>query len=179
LDADIPEKGVTFASRNTDWGARIAVQPGLDVVLNRAHHWSGRALNDRDLVLWTGFTIVLPGGNLYYAGDTGPAKMHWGEEAAAVGPIRLAILPIGPNHINTPQSRYHIKAVDAVTAFEQLNMPYALGVHWGTFEMSDEPVNGARDLLRKSLEDRHLPADRFRTLEAGGTWDVPPLAFAE
>lgn len=157
-----------------DWNERIDIEPGLNIVLNRAHHWSGRTLDDRDLVLWAGFTIVLPGGNVYYAGDSGPGKMHWAGEAKLVGPVRLAILPIGPNFIKTPQSRYHITAADAVTAFQQLGMPYTLGVHWGTFEMSDEPVNGARSLLEEALRTRQMPTGRFRTLEAGEAWNVPP-----
>lgn len=159
-----------------DWGDRIAVRPGIDLVLNRAHHWSGRWLNDRDLVLWTGFTLVLPGGNVYYAGDTGPGDMAWVDEAKMVGPIRLAILPIGPTHVDTPQSRYHINARDAVTAFERLGAPNTLGVHWGTFEMTDGPVDGSPTMVRSEVAARNLPADRFRTLEAGASWDVAQTA---
>ena len=161
-----------------DWNDRIDVKPGLGIILNRAHHWSGRALHDRNFVLWTGFTVLLPGGNVYFAGDTGPGKMRWASEAKRVGPIRLAILPIGPNFIRTPQSRYHITAANAVNAFQELGTPYTLGVHWGTFEMSDEPVNGARLMLEDELATRRMPANRFRTLEAGGSWDVPPIPTA-
>jgi L-ascorbate metabolism protein UlaG (beta-lactamase superfamily) len=156
-----------------DWNQRVTIKAGLDIALSRAHHWSGRALRDRNLVLWTGFVIILPGGNVYYAGDSGPGKMRWAAEAKPFGPVRLAILPIGPNFIKTPQSRYHITAAEAVSAFAQLGMPYTLGVHWGTFEMSDEPVNGARTLLNEALKAGKSPANRFRTLEAGEAWDVP------
>lgn len=170
IDTLLNKRGMTAVG--ADWGQRVNVKPGIDLVANRAHHWSGRGLNDRDLTLWLGFTLVLPGGNLYYAGDTGPGDMAWVDEARRVGPIRLAILPIGPTHINTPQSRYHINAPDAVTAFERLGMPYTLGVHWGTFEMSDEDVNGSPMIMQGEVEKRKLPTGRFRTLEAGDAWDV-------
>ena len=96
------------------------------------------------------------------------------DEAKRIGLIRLAILPIGPTHMHTPQSRYHISARDAVTAYERLGSPYTLGVHWGTFEMSDEPIDGSPSMVRSEITARHLPEGRFRTLEAGAAWDVAP-----
>ena len=60
IDALLQRDGIP--ARGGDWNERISVRPGLDILLNRAHHWSGRGLHDKDLVLWTGFTILLPGG---------------------------------------------------------------------------------------------------------------------
>jgi L-ascorbate metabolism protein UlaG (beta-lactamase superfamily) len=72
-----------------DWGQRFTLRPGVDVILDRAHHWSEHGIGDHDRTLWTGFTITLPGGNLYFAGDTGPGDMRWAIEAARAGPVRL------------------------------------------------------------------------------------------
>ncbi len=161
-----------------DWGQRVTVRPGIAVILNRAHHWSAHGPHDHNRTLWTGFTVTLPGGNLYYAGDTGPGDMRWATEAARLGPVRLAILPIGAWHFNGAESGNHIGPADAVAAFGQVGAAYALGVHWGTFELTSEGIDQPRDGLRKALADAHVAAVRFRTLEAGGSWDVPAMRDA-
>jgi L-ascorbate metabolism protein UlaG (beta-lactamase superfamily) len=158
-----------------DWGQTVPVRPGIDVVINRAHHWSGRWLNDHNLVLWAGYTFKLPGGNIYYAGDTGPGDWSWVNEASRVGPIRLAILPIGPTHVRSRQPESHITAPQAEAVWERLGMPYALGVHWGTIEMTDSEINASPAMLHTSIAERKMPSDRFRTIEAGDHWDVGPM----
>jgi L-ascorbate metabolism protein UlaG (beta-lactamase superfamily) len=157
-----------------DWGQAVTVRPGVDVILDRAHHWSEHGIGDHDRTLWTGFTITLPGGNLYFAGDTGPGDMRWAIEAARAGPVRFAILPIGAYHFEGRISGNHIGPDQAVTAFGQLHASYALGVHWGTFELTaeaiDDPPNGLAVALRKA----GIGSDRFRVLEAGQSWRIPP-----
>ena len=161
-----------------DWDARIPVRPGIEVIVERAHHWSARWDDDHDSALWTGFTVVLPGGNLYFAGDTGPGDMSWVKEAAVRGPVRLAILPIGAFKPNLPPSGNHIDPAEAVTAFEQLNAAYALGVHWGTFELTPERINDPPEYLASALQQQDIASDRFRATVAGEPWTIPPLAEA-
>lgn len=157
-----------------DWGETVPVRPGIGVIINRAHHWSGRWLNDHNLVLWAGYTFVLPGGNIYYAGDTGPGDWSWVDEASRIGPIRLAILPIAPTHVRSRQPESHITAPQAEAVWEHLGMPYALGVHWGTIEMTDQEINGSPAMIHSLIAQRKLPSGRFRTIEAGDSWDVGP-----
>lgn len=160
-------------SQARDWGGVVHVRPGTDVYLDRVHHWSARTPEDKNRTLWTGFTITLPGGNLYYAGDTGAGDMQWGPEAARHGPVRFAILPIGAIHANGVVTGNHIGPAEAVAAFEQLHAGYALGVHWGTFELTDEPINLPPTLLRQSLAKAAIAPDHFRVTEAGEQWSIP------
>ncbi|MBW6532632.1 MBL fold metallo-hydrolase [Sphingomonas sp. RRHST34] len=155
-----------------EWGQTIPIKTGVDVVVNRAHHWSGRWINDHNLVLWAGYTIVLPGGNIYYAGDTGPGDWAWVADALRARPIRLAILPIGPTHVHSRQPESHITAPQAEALWEKLGMPFALGVHWGTIEMTDQEINGSPDMVHLLIKKHGRPQDRFRTIEAGDSWDV-------
>jgi L-ascorbate metabolism protein UlaG (beta-lactamase superfamily) len=164
-----------------DWGGTVPVKPGITVTLTRAHHWSARWIDDIDRSLWTGFRIALPGGDVYYAGDTGPGDMRWAGEARALSaaPIRLALLPIAPYHVSGRQTGNHIDPAQAVTAFGQLGAGYALGVHWGTFELGSEPIDDAPKRLAIALAAGHIDADRFRTLDAGESWMVPELGASE
>ena len=155
-----------------DWGQTITLR-GLRITIDRAHHWSRRWLKDRNATLWTGFTIHLPGGDVFYAGDTGPGDLIWAREAAALGPVRLAILPIGAIHANGVVTGNHIDPAGAVAAFGILWAGSALGVHWGTFELTDEPIDLPPRLLAQATAAAHLAPGRFRVIEPGVAWEVP------
>ena len=173
-DALLARYGIRAQAR--DWGGRVAVRRGLDVVVTRAHHWSGHGLGDHDRALWSGFVVTLPGGNLYFAGDTGPGDMRWAIEARRYGPVRLALLPIGAYHFTGAETGNHIGPHQAVAAFEQLGAAYALGVHWGTFELTSEGIDQPRIELHRALERAHIPLKRFRATEVGRTWMIPPAS---
>ncbi len=160
-----------------DWGASFPVRPGITVTLTRAHHWSARWIDDIDRALWVGFRITMPGGDIYYAGDTGPGDMRWATEAKAAGtaPIRFALLPIAPYHITGRQTGNHIMPEQAVTAFQQLGAAYALGVHWGTFELGTEPIDDPPQRLQSTLVAQNIDPARFRTLDTGQGWMIPEL----
>lgn len=161
-----------------DWGQAFRFRPDIDVEITRAHHWSARWYDDRDRALWCGFRIALPsGGDLYYAGDTGDGKMVWAHQAAQdKRPIRLAILPIAPYKLTEKQTGNHIDPDGAVEAFGILHPAWALGVHWGTFELGEEAVDDAPKRLAASLTHHDIAPDRFRTLDAGQSWEIPAVA---
>ncbi|QXQ06585.1 MBL fold metallo-hydrolase [Sphingosinicellaceae bacterium] len=176
-DVLLADHGIKAVAR--DWGGTVAVAPGVIVTLHRAHHWSAHWVDDHDLTLWTAFRVTLPGGDLYYAGDTGPGDMKWGLEARTERPVRLAVLPIGAIKLEGAPSGNHIGPAEAVTAFGQLGAAYALGVHWGTFELTSEAIDEPPQLLAKVLAEKHIEAGRFRVLEAGGAWEIPAIAGPE
>jgi len=123
--------------------------------------------------------VTLPGGNLYYAGDTGEGDMRWAVEARRHGPVRLALLPIGAYHFSGGATDNHIGPVQAVTAFQQLGAAWALGVHWGTFELTSEGIDQPREVLRATLAERRIAADRFRATEAGATWTIGDMSVTD
>ncbi|QJU58631.1 Zn-dependent hydrolase [Sphingomonas sp. AP4-R1] len=169
-----------------DWGEPVQVRPGrtladgtriepIEVIPERVHHWGSRWMADRNRALWSGFTVTLPGGNLFFAGDTGWGDGSWPKDAAHDGPYRLALLPIGAYQPREMMSGNHIGPVEAVAAFKALGAANALAVHWGTFRLSNEGMDEPPALLRKTLAAQHIAPDRFRALEVGRNWDVPSL----
>jgi hypothetical protein len=80
--------GITAVAR--DWGDSVAVRDGISVAVERVQHWSSRWGVDRNRALWAGFTIVLPGGNVFFAGDCGYDRSAFAA-AARRGPVRLAL----------------------------------------------------------------------------------------
>jgi L-ascorbate metabolism protein UlaG (beta-lactamase superfamily) len=146
-DAVIGNVGVPATA--LDWGGRVAVRPGIEVVVTRNHHWGSRWFADRNRALWSSFTVRLPGGNVFFAGDTGFGDGRWPAEAARYGPIRLALLPIGAFRFIPGQMGIgsHMGPVDAVEAYRRLGAAHAIPIHWGTFRLSFEGYDTPPKLL--------------------------------
>ncbi|HEY0413588.1 MAG TPA: MBL fold metallo-hydrolase [Allosphingosinicella sp.] len=161
-----------IAAAAFDWGGS-AMAAGVPVTVERVHHWGSRWGTDRNRALWSGFTVRLPGGNLFFAGDTGFGDGGWADEAAKHGPFRLAILPVGAYLPREVMSGNHMDPDEAVEVFRRLGAKSALGVHWGTFQLTFEAIDDPPRRLRAALARRGMKGDRFVTTEAGRTFRVP------
>ncbi|PCD04795.1 Zn-dependent hydrolase [Sphingomonas spermidinifaciens] len=162
-----------------DWG-RAATVGGASVHVVRNHHWSSRWFADRNRALWSAFVVELPGGNLFFAGDTGFGDGAWPREAAAIGPIRLALIPIGafrfqPGEMGTGS---HIGPREAVRVWDRLGSPIALPIHWGTFKLSAEARETPPAMLELLMRCAGLPVARFGRREVGRPFDVPAVEAA-
>lgn len=174
-DSVIGQAGVKAIAR--DWGGRVALRPGIDVIVNRSHHWDSRWFADRNRALWSSFVVTLPsGGNLFFAGDTGAGDFGWVDKAASYGPIRLALIPIGAFRFTAGQmaSGSHIGPVDALEVYRRLGAARALGVHWGTFRLSFEGWDTPPRLL--AAAERCTGQTGFGTEPIGRTVEVPVYA---
>ncbi len=161
-----------------DWGQRAEITPGVEVIVTRNHHWGSRWFSDRNRALWSSFVIRTPGGNIFFAGDTGLGDGEWPREAAALGPVRLALIPIGAFRFAEGQmeSGSHIGPGGAVRVFARLGAAHAVPIHWGTFRLSyegyDTPPKMLEALMRCSGGD---PA-AFTAATFGKAIEVPAYA---
>jgi len=170
-DAILRGEGIESVTR--DWGGRVAVRPGIEVIVERNHHWGSRWGSDRNRALWSAFTIVTPGGNIFFAGDTGWGDGAWVRQAAAHGPFRLAILPIGAYLPRDVMQNSHVGPAEALRIFAVLTPARALAVHWGTFQLSFEAIDDPSRSLAALARAQGLAPDRFTATEAGQTFSVP------
>lgn len=173
-DSLLKQEGIGAVAR--DWGGVVPVRPGISVIVERVHHWSSRWGEDRNRALWSGFTITLPGGNIFFAGDTGWGDGGWPALAARHGPFRLAILPIGAYHPRAIFGRSHIDPAQAIAAFRALGAAHALGIHWGTFQLTDEGADTPRSELAERLKASGMATGRFVTADPGNPLFVPGSA---
>ncbi len=171
-DSVIAQSGAKAVVR--DWGGSVEVKPGVEVVVTRGHHWTSRWFSDRNRALWSGFVVRLPGGNLYFAGDTGFGDGKWPAEAAAYGPIRLALIPIGAFRFTEGQmaSGSHVGPLDAMRIFERLRAAHAIGIHWGTFRLSYEGYMTPPHML-KAVSQCAGTGDAFTTIPIGESVEIP------
>jgi L-ascorbate metabolism protein UlaG (beta-lactamase superfamily) len=175
LGNDTILKGEGIEATALDWGERARVADGIEVVVERNHHWSSRWGTDRNRALWSAFTVRLPGGNIFFAGDTGWGDGSWVEEAAARGPFRLALIPIGSYEPRGFMEANHIDPEEAMRIFERLDPAAALGIHWGTFQLTWEPIDDPVRRLEALKTARGIAPSRFVAVEAGQSFDVSRL----
>ena len=156
-----------------DWGDSVAIRPGVAVTVTRNHHWGSRWFADRNRALWSAFVVRLPSGNLFFAGDTGFGDGRWPAEAAALGPIRLALIPIGAFRFVPGQmaSASHIGPAEAALVFERLRSARAIPIHWGTFRLSYEGYDTPPRMLAAAM--RCLGRDGFAPVGIGVPTEVP------
>lgn len=152
--------------------------PDYRVHVMRNHHWSSRWATDRNRALWSSFVIETRAGNIFFAGDTGAGDMAWPAEAARLGPVRLAILPIGAFRFQKGQmaSGTHIGPEQAVQIFERLGASTAIPVHWGTFRLSYEKWDTPPRMLEMFLQCEGIERKRFAPLRIGQSILVPNYA---
>jgi L-ascorbate metabolism protein UlaG (beta-lactamase superfamily) len=160
-----------------DWDERVAVGP-LTVVAEPVYHWSSRWFLDRNRALWAGWTLIAPGGSIYFAGDTGYGNGELFRAVRRHGPVRLALLPVGAYEPRWFMAEQHMNPAEAVQAMRDVGAEQALGLHWGTFQLTDEAWDAPRRDLKAALAGAGVADGRFPALLAGETLRVPAPAEA-
>lgn len=141
----------------------------VEVTLVPAQHWSMRTPFDRNATLWGGFVFRSGTTSVYHAGDTALSRRTFEAIRDGVPPIDWALLPIGayePRWFMGPQ---HMSPEDAVEAFGLLGARNFVAMHWGTFPLTDEPLDEPPRLLRRVYAEAGLPARRLHVPALGET----------
>lgn len=129
-------------------------------------HWSKRKWSDDRQSLWAAYVIQKDGKNIYFAGDTGYGPVF--KLAGELFPsIDAAILPIGGYEPRDVLGQNHINPEEAVQALLDLNAKIGLGNHWGTIQLTEEPMDEPPKRLADAVAKTGLPSDRFRVLQTG------------
>ncbi len=146
------------------WETASAVR--LPITMTPAQHFSARGPFDRNRALWGGFLIEAAGRRILHAGDSGYAP-HFREVATRLGPIDLALIPIGAYEPRWFMKHIHMNPAEAVEAHLDLGARQSIGMHFGTFQLTPEGIDQPVRELANVLRDRGVPAERFRVLEVG------------
>jgi L-ascorbate metabolism protein UlaG (beta-lactamase superfamily) len=148
-----------------DWWETSSAAP-LPITVTPAQHFSARGPFDRNRALWGGFLIEAGGLRILHAGDSGYGP-HFREIGARLGPIDLALLPIGAYQPRWFMKDIHMNPAEAVQAHLDLAACRSLAMHFGTFQLTPEGIDEPVRELATALRERGVPADRFRALEVG------------
>ena len=156
-----------------DWGDRHQVGP-LTVHFEPCHHWSARGMGDRSMALWAAFVLEGPAGKLLHVGDTGfDEGKPYSRVREKYGDLRAAILPVGAYEPRWFMKDQHQNPEEAVEGLLLSGARWAVGHHWGTFQLTNEGRDAPPAVLHAALESRGVARDRFRPLSPGESWDIP------
>ncbi|MFD1333391.1 MBL fold metallo-hydrolase [Methylopila musalis] len=161
-----------IAAESYDWGARAPLSDRVTVHLTPAYHWSARGVNDRRKALWCGFVIDAgPDNRIYVAGDTalGPGTI-FSEIGRAHGPFRLAALPVGAYEPRWFMRDQHANPDDAIAILRAVGAKQAVGMHWGTFQLTAEAIDAPEQALAEARTAAGIAAEDFRALRPGEVW---------
>jgi L-ascorbate metabolism protein UlaG (beta-lactamase superfamily) len=179
LKAWFDGRGIARVSE-MDWWDSVDEGP-LRIHFTPARHWSKRTLLDTNQSLWGGFFVEsnVAGSNVasnvngprwrfLYTGDTGYSN-DFRAIRNRLGAVDLLAVPVGayqPRDFMAPQ---HIDPDEAVQILLDVEAANAIGVHWGTFELSQEPFDRPPSDVRTALDKRRLDAQRLLMLRHGET----------
>lgn len=152
-----------------DWGGSRE-HAGVRVTCVPSQHWSRRGLRDERAALWSSWVVVGAARRFYFAGDSGYFA-GFAQIGEALGPFDLAALPIGAYEPVAMMKQSHLNPEEAVQAAVDLDARAALGIHYGTFDLSDEPVDEPPRRFRAAAEQSALGADGAWVLRVGEVRD--------
>ncbi len=125
--------------RELDWWDETRVGE-VTVHCVPARHWSQRTPFDRNETLWSGWVVSGTRHRVYFAGDTGHTAF-FREIGERLGPFDLAGIPIGAYEPSAMMRAVHLDPEEAVKAARDVRARRVVGVHWGTFDLTDEPLD--------------------------------------
>lgn len=155
-----------------DWWQSIE-HPDYVVTCTPAQHFSARGFGDRGDTLWCGWTLETDGVRVYFAGDTA-LHPEFGTIRSRLGPFDLVLLPIGAYEPRWFMGTVHMNPEDAIEAYRALARdsdppPACLAIHWGTFRLTDEPVDEPPRRFAQGWAQAGLPQSANWTLAHGET----------
>jgi L-ascorbate metabolism protein UlaG (beta-lactamase superfamily) len=124
-----------------DWYEEIKINDHLKITFLPAVHWSKRSLTDTNKTLWGNFLIKYKDIKILFACDTGYGNIYK-EIGEKYGPIDITMINIGAYDFRPmfDKSIYHTTPEEALNVAQDLRSKKVLGMHWGTFVLSLEPI---------------------------------------
>jgi L-ascorbate metabolism protein UlaG (beta-lactamase superfamily) len=155
-----------------DWW-QAAKTSALPVTLTPAQHFSARSPFDRNRALWGGFVLAVDGARILFAGDTAYAPFFH-DIRQRLGPIDLALLPIGAYEPRWFMRPVHMNPAEAVQVHLDLEASESVGMHFGTFQLTTEGIDEPLRALDEARRASQIMPSRFRTLAFGESLRLGP-----
>lgn len=150
-----------------DWWEKQPYQD-LEVIAVPARHWSKRRPFERNKTLWGGWIIRSPEFSFFFCGDTGYSRV-FKEIGDRFGPMDLSAIPIGAYAPRPFMQSHHVTPEEAVQIHLDVRSKKSVAIHWGTFILTDEPLDEPPKRLQRALAKKGLSRNAFWVLQHGQT----------
>ncbi len=170
-DHDIPNVA------ELDWWQNVE-QDDIRLHFVPVQHWSARTPWDRDRTLWGAWVIEYGDARFFFGGDFGYSQ-DLADARARFGGFDLAMIPVGAYEPRWFMKTMHVNPEEAVKAHVDLNARYSVGMHWGTFRLTDERLDEPPLKLAEALERAGVSPQRFFLMQHGETRRLDALLTRE
>jgi len=151
-----------------DWHESISIDGIQFRALPSVHH-SGRGLFDMNESLWASWLIRSNNENLYFAGDTAYSKELFEDIGHSYGPFEWAMLPIGAYLPRETMKNNHVNPQEAVQIGIDIKAKNLVAMHWGTFNLTDEPPEEPPKLFLAAGKELNYASDALWLMKIGET----------
>ena len=172
-------RGITHVIEMDWWDSHV--YRGVEFNFTPVQHWSARSFGDRSQTLWGGYAVFAPDLHWYFSGDTGYSKdfadtraRFASRQAGQGGGFDLALIAVGAYEPRWFMSGQHVNPAEAVQIHQDLGAKRSVGVHWGTFELTDEPLDQPPQDLAAARTAKGLKDEDFSVMAVGETRFLPP-----
>lgn len=157
----------THPLSRTPGSANVRASNALSITLTPARHWSNRLTGSVNGRLWGGFFLRTGTSAAWFAGDTAYDDRFFHEIREKLGAPDLALIPIGAYEPRWFMAPVHCNPAEAVQIHCDTGARLSIGMHWGTFQLTDEGRDAPPAALAEALRARALPPEQFRVLAPG------------
>lgn len=163
----------THGVTEMDWWEKVQLKKDIQLSFVPVRHFSSRSLTDRYATLWGAFVLEIGSRRVFIAPDAAYSNDYI-KVREKYGPIDLAFLPIGAYEPRWFMKHFHMDPKEAVQAHLDLQSKLSVGIHFGTFPLTSEPIDEPVELLTQEREKAGVAVEAFITLHPG-----EPLILSE
>ncbi|MDR2905201.1 MAG: MBL fold metallo-hydrolase [Helicobacteraceae bacterium] len=138
------------------WYQEYKLGYDIRIIFLPAKHWGRRALRDANKTLWGSFLIIAGDTKIFFAGDTAYDELLFKEIQNLFGDIDVCLLPIGAYSPQWFMSESHTNPEEAAQIFLDLGGKVLIPMHYGTYDLSDEPPSEPIKRLRKYAVEKEI-----------------------
>lgn len=136
----------TLSIQTAGWYQQYDTNPDIKICYMPSRHWSKRGFADENKRLWGGFVVQTKNKAIYFSGDSGYGN-HFREAGELFPGISVAIIGVGAYKPEWFMHPNHVSPSNAVKGFNEMQARIFIPMHYGTFDISDEPVGEPLRLL--------------------------------
>jgi L-ascorbate metabolism protein UlaG (beta-lactamase superfamily) len=129
------------------WFQSYDLKESLRITFLPTRHWSRRGLLDTNQRLWGGYYIESGERTIYFMSDSGYGP-QFKLISETMGSPDYALMGIGAYKPEWFMHPAHISPMDAAKVFQEMGGKYFIPMHFGTFDLSDEPLLEPLDWLK-------------------------------
>jgi N-acyl-phosphatidylethanolamine-hydrolysing phospholipase D len=166
LKAWFAENGMSRVEELDWWQERE--YGGVRFVCLPSQHFSQRTLWDGNTRLWATWAVLGRERRFYFSGDTAYFA-GFKEIGKRLGPFDVAAVAIGAYEPPEIMKSVHVTPEEAVQAFADVNARVLIGIHWGTFDLAEEPLDEPPVRMLAEARRRGIDSERAWILKLGET----------